>query len=79
MQRNGQDLHKSTGAFNIITGSGSTPTRILDFGAAPGGFLSVGLRVNPWARALAITVPLSCGSYPIELPPRPILRSDSWM
>jgi 23S rRNA U2552 (ribose-2'-O)-methylase RlmE/FtsJ len=73
MQRNGQDLHKETGAFSIITSSRSTPTGILDFGAAPGGFLSVALEVNPRARALAITLPLSCGGYPVNLPSRPNL------
>ena len=63
MQHIEQDLQEETGTFNIITGPDFTPTGILDFGAALGGFISVALRMNPRARAPAITLPLSSEGY----------------
>ena len=67
MQRIGEELQSSTGAFNLSK-SGCAQFSILDLCMAPGGFLDVALKSNPGARALGFSLPTSSGGHKVLLP-----------
>ena len=63
----GQELHRSTNAF-AIQQVHTRPLIILDMCMAPGGFLATALSRNPGSRALAFSLPISCGGHKVRLP-----------
>ncbi|KAI2628638.1 hypothetical protein GGR54DRAFT_354786 [Hypoxylon sp. NC1633] len=60
----GEELHRSTNAFQIR----STRAKILDMCMAPGGFLATALCKNPLAEALAFSLPVANGGHRVLLP-----------
>ncbi|OAG04635.1 uncharacterized protein CC84DRAFT_1259984 [Paraphaeosphaeria sporulosa] len=68
MQKIAQEMHQKTdGALAIKKHSGND-SAILDMCMAPGGFLLTTMNINPGARALGITLPVSEGGYKVLLP-----------
>lgn len=57
-------MHGATGILSIPKHLG----RMLDFGAAPGGFMEVALRINPDLTALGYTLPRVDGGWKVMLP-----------
>jgi 23S rRNA U2552 (ribose-2'-O)-methylase RlmE/FtsJ len=70
MKRNGTKLHKETSAFYIPFASGRDPL-ILDMCMAPGAFLDTALKFNPFATAVACSLPTDQGGHPILMPETP--------
>ncbi|KGO40942.1 hypothetical protein PEX1_085710 [Penicillium expansum] len=62
MQIIGREMDKATNAFKIQQVD-STPPAILDMCMAPGAFLDIALKKNPGSRALAFSLPVSCGGH----------------
>ena len=60
MKEIGQEMHRSTCALAISNMAPNSPT-ILDMCMAPGGFLATTLNINPGARALGFSLPVSKG------------------
>jgi 23S rRNA U2552 (ribose-2'-O)-methylase RlmE/FtsJ len=67
MGRIGEEMNASTGAFNL---SNTTPT-VLDFCAAPGGFVKYALQINPGAKVNALTLPEQLGGLRLRIPYEP--------
>ncbi|KXG49408.1 uncharacterized protein PGRI_032780 [Penicillium griseofulvum] len=67
MKKIGEELHQSSNAFKIQSRYKGGPT-ILDTCMAPGGFLETALKLNPHSRAVAFSLPASCGGHKIRLP-----------
>lgn len=67
MKSIGADLHRESGAFKI---SSAENPAILDFCAAPGGFLQTALHLNPHARATGFSLPIHKGGHALLLPKR---------
>ncbi|KND86267.1 hypothetical protein TOPH_09106 [Tolypocladium ophioglossoides CBS 100239] len=63
----GQELYRSTYAF-VIQQVHTRPLIILDIYIAPGGFLATALSRNQGSRALAFSLPISCGGHKVRLP-----------
>jgi 23S rRNA U2552 (ribose-2'-O)-methylase RlmE/FtsJ len=70
MKEIGQEIHRSTGALAIPKMAANSPT-ILDMCMAPGGFLAGTLNINPGARALGFSLPVSQGGHKALLPSDP--------
>jgi 23S rRNA U2552 (ribose-2'-O)-methylase RlmE/FtsJ len=68
MKEIGQEMHRSTCALAI---SKMAPPTILDMCMAPGGFLATTLNINPGARALGFSLPISEGGHKALLPRDP--------
>lgn len=67
MQKIGQELHDSTGAFTIGSSQGNPPN-FLDLCMAPGGFLGIAMQLNPHSTATAYSLPVVIGGHKILLP-----------
>ena len=65
MKEIGQEMHRSTRALAI---SKVDSPNILDMCMAPGGFLATALNINPGARALGFSLPVSEGGHKVLLP-----------
>jgi len=70
MKEIGQEMHRSTCALAISKMAPNSPT-ILDMCMAPGGFLVTTLNINPGARALGFSLPVSKGGHKALLPRDP--------
>jgi 23S rRNA U2552 (ribose-2'-O)-methylase RlmE/FtsJ len=70
MKEIGQEMNRSTGALAIPEMAANSPT-ILDMCMAPGGFLATTLSINPGARALGFSLPVSQGGHKALLPSDP--------
>jgi 23S rRNA U2552 (ribose-2'-O)-methylase RlmE/FtsJ len=64
MGRIAAEMSAATGAFNV---SSTTPT-ILDFCAAPGGFVKYALQINPSAKVDALSLPEQQGGLKVRIP-----------
>jgi 23S rRNA U2552 (ribose-2'-O)-methylase RlmE/FtsJ len=60
-----KEMNDHTGAFNISTTT--TPT-VLDFCAAPGGFVKYALQINPSAKVDALSLPEQQGGHIVRIP-----------
>lgn len=67
MKSIGTDLHRASGAFKL---SSMEDSSILDFCAAPGGFLQTALCLNPRARAVGFSLPIHDSGHALLLPKR---------
>jgi 23S rRNA U2552 (ribose-2'-O)-methylase RlmE/FtsJ len=70
MKEIGQEMHRSTCALAISKMGANSPT-ILDMCMAPGGFLATTLNINPGARAVGFSLPVSQGGHKALLPRDP--------
>ena len=70
MVRIGEEMHRTTGVFQINSTSNESQS-ILDMCMAPGGFLAFALEVNPEADVLCFSLPESQGGHEVLLPERP--------
>ena len=67
MKNIGTDLHHATDAFDL---SSIDDPAILDFCAAPGGFLQTASDLNPRARTVGFSLPVHEGGHALLLPKR---------
>jgi 23S rRNA U2552 (ribose-2'-O)-methylase RlmE/FtsJ len=70
MKEIGEEMHRSTGAL-VILKTAAPNQDILDLCMAPGGFLATVLGINPGARALGFSLPISKGGHKVLLPRDP--------
>ncbi|OQE32774.1 hypothetical protein PENFLA_c001G06378 [Penicillium flavigenum] len=66
MSTTAREFDKATNAFQVQRVD-STPPAILDMCMTPGALLEIALKRNPGARALAFSLPVSCGGYKTSL------------
>jgi 23S rRNA U2552 (ribose-2'-O)-methylase RlmE/FtsJ len=64
MGRIAEEMNDHTGAFNL---SNTTPT-VLDFCAAPGGFVKYALQINSSAKVDALSLPEQQGGHIVRIP-----------
>ncbi|CAG8904763.1 unnamed protein product [Penicillium nalgiovense] len=73
MMKIAEELHQSTTALTIQQAC-PCPINILDMCMAPGGFLKTALNKNPGSRALAFSLPITCGGHRSRLPKSPSIE-----
>ncbi|KAJ6184296.1 hypothetical protein N7519_005597 [Penicillium mononematosum] len=66
MSTTAHEFDEATSAFKVQSVD-STPPAILDMCMTPGALLEIALKRNPGARALAFSLPVSCGGYKTSL------------